>query len=30
MAELNPVEKLMDTNPDLEVWWDSSPLIYEE
>ncbi len=30
MAELNPIEKLIDTNPNLEVWWDSSPLIFEE
>ena len=25
----SPVEKLMKTNPDLEVWWDSSPLMFE-
>ncbi len=23
-----PFEKLMETHPELEVWWDSSPLIY--
>ena len=23
-----PFEKLMETHPDLEIWWDSSPLIY--
>jgi len=30
MTDLNPIEKLIDTNPNLEVWWDSSPLIFEE
>ena len=25
----SPVERLMNTNPDLEVWWDSSPLMFE-
>jgi len=25
----SPFEKLMETHPGLEVWWDSSPLIYE-
>ncbi|MDI7260020.1 MAG: transaldolase family protein [Thermodesulfobacteriota bacterium] len=24
----SPFERLMDTHPELEVWWDSSPLIY--
>jgi transaldolase len=24
----NALERLMDTNPDLEIWWDSSPLVY--
>ena len=24
----SPLERLMDTHPGLEVWWDSSPLIY--
>jgi transaldolase len=24
----NPLERLMNTNPDLEIWWDSSPLVY--
>jgi len=24
----NVLEKLADTNPDCEIWWDSSPLIY--
>ncbi len=24
----SPVERLMNTHPDLEVWWDSSPLVY--
>lgn len=23
-----PLERLMETHPDLEVWWDSSPLVY--
>ncbi len=26
----SPVERLMKVHPDLEVWWDSSPLIYEK
>ena len=25
----NPVKKLSESRPDLEVWWDSSPLVYE-
>lgn len=25
----SPFEKLMDTHPGAEIWWDSSPLIYE-
>lgn len=25
----SPVERLADTHPDLEIWWDSSPLVYE-
>jgi transaldolase len=25
----SPVERLMKTNPNLEVWWDSSPLVFE-
>ena len=28
MAE-SVVERLVKTNPDMEVWWDSSPLIFE-
>jgi transaldolase len=24
------IERLVKTNPDMEVWWDSSPLIYEK
>ena len=24
----NPLERLMATNPELEIWWDSSPLVY--
>src|SRR5674476_490188 len=23
------IERLVKTNPDMEVWWDSSPLIFE-
>ena len=23
------IERLVKTNPDMEVWWDSSPLIYD-
>jgi transaldolase len=26
--KLTPLEKLMKTHPGLEIWWDSSPLIY--
>jgi|GEM_PF-76648 len=26
----NVLEKLADANPDCEIWWDSSPLIYEK
>lgn len=26
----NPVERLMKVHPDLEVWWDSSPLVYDK
>lgn len=25
----NPVKKLSESGPELEVWWDSSPLVYE-
>jgi transaldolase len=25
----SPVQRLMNTHPDLEVWWDSSPLMFE-
>jgi len=25
----SPVERLMNTNPELEIWWDSSPLMFE-
>ena len=28
MKRRNIFERLADTNPDLEVWWDSSPLVY--
>lgn len=24
----NPLERLVETNPESEIWWDSSPLIY--
>ncbi len=30
MANTNPVKKLIELNPQMEIWWDSSPLIYEE
>ena len=26
----SPLEKLIETNPEAEIWWDSSPLIYTE
>ena len=26
---LSPVERLAQTHPDLEIWWDSSPLVYQ-
>ena len=26
---LHILEKLAATNPDCEIWWDSSPLVYE-
>lgn len=26
---LHILERLADTNPDCEIWWDSSPLVYE-
>jgi transaldolase len=25
----SPIERLAKTHPDLEIWWDSSPLVYE-
>jgi transaldolase len=25
----SPIERLIETHPDLEVWWDSSPLVFE-
>jgi transaldolase len=27
---LSPVERLAQTHPDLEIWWDSSPLVYRQ
>jgi transaldolase len=30
VTSTHPITKLRNTNPDLEVWFDSSPLIYEE
>ena len=30
MLDANPVRRLKDTNPQLEVWWDSSPLVYAD
>jgi transaldolase len=26
----SPVERLAETNADLEIWWDSSPLVYKD
>ncbi|HUI87787.1 MAG TPA: transaldolase family protein [Anaerolineales bacterium] len=26
----SPVERLIQTNPDMEIWWDSSPLIFDQ
>lgn len=26
----SPVERLAGTHPDLEIWWDSSPLVYKQ
>ncbi len=26
----SPVERLIKTNSDMEVWWDSSPLIFDQ
>lgn len=26
----SPVERLAKTHPDLEIWWDSSPLVYKQ
>jgi transaldolase len=26
----SPVERLAKTHPDMEVWWDSSPLVYDQ
>ncbi|MBW2055999.1 MAG: transaldolase [Deltaproteobacteria bacterium] len=28
MAEKGVLERLQDVNPDAEIWWDSSPLVY--
>ena len=27
-ANENPLERLAAAHPDLEIWWDSSPLVY--
>ena len=27
-STLHPLEQLAATNPDAEIWWDSSPLIF--
>ncbi len=29
MVTKSPVERLAETHPNLEIWWDSAPLIYE-
>jgi len=26
----SPIERLVKTNPDMEIWWDSSPLVFEK
>lgn len=26
----SPIERLVKTHPDLEIWWDSSPLVYNQ
>ncbi len=26
----SPVERLIKTNPDMEIWWDSSPLVFNQ
>ena len=26
----SPVERLVSTHPDMEIWWDSSPLVYDQ
>ncbi len=26
----SPVERLVKTHPDMEIWWDSSPLVYDQ
>jgi transaldolase len=26
----SPLERLISTNPDMEIWWDSSPLVYKQ
>jgi transaldolase len=26
----SPVERLIKTHPDMEIWWDSSPLVYDQ
>ena len=30
MTTVNPVERLVKSSPQLKIWWDSSPLVYEE
>ncbi len=30
MVDINPIKNLNNTNPKLEIWWDSSPLIFQE
>jgi transaldolase len=30
MLDANPIRRLKDTHPQLEVWWDSSPLVYAD
>lgn len=30
MPDANPIRLLKDTHPQLEIWWDSSPLVYAD
>ena len=30
MNEMNPIKRLIDTSSNMEIWWDSSPLLYRQ